>query len=302
MRWMLMGLLLVVVGCGSVAVMEERVPGRSQDAVSSPASFTAMSFNIRFGTANDGANAWEHRREAVMGMIRRHDPDLLGVQEALTFQVEEIKAAFPGYAFWGVGRDDGLEAGEYCGIFVKRERFGIEEGGHLWLSEDPERPGSVGWDASMTRMASWVLVRARRSGRAVVFGNTHFDHIGAESRLASARLIRDRLVEVPSGTAFVLVGDFNAGEGSPPYLALTTGDLPGNPALVDAYRQAHPERREGEGTYSAFRAEAVRDRRIDWVLHNPVLETVDCVIDYGLVDGVLASDHDPVVAELRWAE
>lgn len=274
------------------------VSAQAQDA---EADFRVMSFNIRFGTANDGEHAWPHRRAAVIGMIQRHDPDLLGVQEALAFQIDELSEALPGYAFHGVGRDDGMKRGEFCGIFVRRDRFTIEDGGHLWLSEQPTLPGSVSWDSSMTRMASWVVARDRITGRAVVFANTHFDHIGERARLESSRLIRRRLLAVPEGTAFVLAGDFNAGEGEPPYRALVDQDAGPGSGLIDAYRAAHPEPRGDEGTFSGFNAEAERGRRIDWILHNRVVETLDCTIDRELVEGVLASDHDPVIAELRYA-
>ena len=42
-----------------------------------------MSFNIRYGTANDGANRWPNRRELVFGVLREHDCDVVGLQEAL---------------------------------------------------------------------------------------------------------------------------------------------------------------------------------------------------------------------------
>lgn len=266
------------------------------------ASFKVMTFNIRFGTANDGEHAWQHRRDAAIGIIRRHDPDVLGVQEALSFQIDELSAALPGYAFHGVGRDDGGAAGEYCGIFVRSDRFVIENGGHFWLSDTPEVIASVGWDAVITRMASWVVLRDRKNGRPVVVGNTHFDHVGEVSRVESAKLIRQRIQEIASGIAVVVMGDFNAAEGSAPYQALVDDDAGPGDGLIDAYRSAKPISEGDEGTFSGFNAEAVRGRRIDWVLHNDALSTVACEIDQRLVDGVLASDHDPVIAVLRYKD
>src|SRR5919109_1024785 len=56
------------------------------------------------------------RREMLFDVIREQDADLVGVQEALDFQIDEIIAAAPVYAVVGIGRDDGGEAGEYSAI------------------------------------------------------------------------------------------------------------------------------------------------------------------------------------------
>ena len=79
-----------------------------------------MSFNIRYGTARDGDNAWELRRGALLETIDAFGADVLGVQEALHFQLDELVAAMPRYQRIGVGRTDGVEAGEYAAILIDR--------------------------------------------------------------------------------------------------------------------------------------------------------------------------------------
>ena len=59
--------------------------------------------------------------------------DLVGVQEALAFQIDEIVAAVPGYAVVGVGRDDGRAAGEFSAILFKAERLRVADSGPLVL-------------------------------------------------------------------------------------------------------------------------------------------------------------------------
>ena len=118
-----------------------------------------MCFNLRYGTADDGDNRWECRKDLIPRAIRSFDPDLLGVQEALRFQADELRAALPDYGFVGAGRDDGRDAGEFCAIFFRRSRFEQLDAGHFWLSESPDRPGSKGWDADLPRVVSWVRLR-----------------------------------------------------------------------------------------------------------------------------------------------
>ena len=39
-----------------------------------------ISYNIRLGVADDGANSWEHRREATLRMLEREVPTVFGIQ------------------------------------------------------------------------------------------------------------------------------------------------------------------------------------------------------------------------------
>src|SRR5262249_5662788 len=149
-----------------------------------------MSFNIRFGTAKDGDNHWDLRKELLIETIRAFDPDLLGTQETLGSQRDFIAAKLMTYDFLGVGRDDGREQGEMRARYYKRDRFENLDGGHFWLSEPPDTIGSKNWDSSLPRMVTWVKLRDRRDekGAPILFFNTHFDHMGKTARLESARL------------------------------------------------------------------------------------------------------------------
>ena len=107
----------------------------------SGAPFTAMAFNIRYGSAADGDNRWQLRRELVLDVIRARAPDVLGVQEALHFQLEQLRRSLPAYQVIGVGRDGGRD-GEYSALLVRAERFAVEASGTSWLSPTPDVVGS----------------------------------------------------------------------------------------------------------------------------------------------------------------
>ena len=125
---------------------------------------TVMTFNIRYGTAKDGENEWSARRDMLFEVIRDTRPDLLGLQEALDFQIDEILAAVSGYAVVGVGRDDGAEKGEYSAILFRTERFHVAEAGTFWFSDTPAVPGSKSWGNQITRISSWARL-IDRDGR-----------------------------------------------------------------------------------------------------------------------------------------
>ena len=145
-------------------------------AAPAQAPVRAMSFNIRYGTAQDGEHAWPNRRAHVVATIRDHAPHLLGVQEALRFQLDELLAALPRYESFGVGRDDGRSAGEHAAILVDTARFTVRQHGTDWLSETPEVPGSTSWGNRITRIVTWALLEDRATGEPVWVYNLHLDH------------------------------------------------------------------------------------------------------------------------------
>jgi endonuclease/exonuclease/phosphatase family metal-dependent hydrolase len=179
-----------------------------------------------------------------------------------------------------------------CAVLFRADRLEKLEEGHFWLSESPKVVGSRDWDAALTRMATWVRLRVKASGRQLVFLNTHFDHVGREARRKSAELLRWRAEEIARGAPVILAGDFNApsaaGEEGP-YRVLAEG------GFVDTFRQIHPEARPNEGTYHGFAGDTA-GARIDWILVSPEVEVLAGAIDQTRRAGRYPSDHFPVTA------
>ncbi|MDX2034725.1 MAG: endonuclease/exonuclease/phosphatase family protein [Blastocatellia bacterium] len=269
---------------------------------SAGADVRVMSYNIRYGTAQDGENHWDRRREFLIETIKAFDPDLLGTQETLGFQRDYLAERLGGYDVLGVGRDDGGEKGEMTALYYRRDRFEKLDGGHFWLSETPDKPGSKSWDTSLTRMATWVRLRDRRQPRAkpLVFFNTHFDHRGEQARLESARLLRRRAAAaIAAGDRVIVTGDFNAGEESAPYRAFFGLDENVPSPLRDVHRVLHPTRAADEGTFSGFKAEAVSGPRIDWIGVSREWRVLAAAIDRTARNGRTPSDHFAMTAVLR---
>jgi endonuclease/exonuclease/phosphatase family metal-dependent hydrolase len=245
-----------------------------------------MSFNVRYGTATDGLDAWPLRSSALVARIREAAPDVLGVQEALDFQVEFLERALPTHVRLGQGREGGAR-GEHSALFVARARFDVLERGDFWLSETPELVASVGWDAALTRMCTWARLRERVSGREFSVWNTHFDHRGPLARERSAQLIAARLAQ--RGGAHIVLGDLNAGEDEPPLGALRAA------GLVDAFRALHPDVQQ-VGTFHDFRG-GLDGARIDFVLAtDDFMPLAASILSAPAANGRWPSDHHPVVA------
>ena len=255
-----------------------------------------LSFNIRYGTAADGTDAWPHRETMVYDVIRRQDSDFVGLQEALRFQVDGIREAVPGYGEIGVGREDGKESGEYSAILYKTDRWRPVDSGTFWLSDTPDVPGSATWGNRITRIVTFAYFVEEASDRGVWIFNTHFDHESQPSRIRSAHLLASRIASRDPEAPVIVTGDFNAGEQNPAilYLKNTGGESPVE--LVDTFRVLHPEA-DAAGTFGAF--EGRRDGpKIDYVFAEPGARVLEAGIVHDHREGRYPSDHFPVYAEL----
>ncbi|HVP11827.1 MAG TPA: endonuclease/exonuclease/phosphatase family protein [Phycisphaerae bacterium] len=262
-------------------------------ACSQPAPIRVMSFNIRYAAADDGANSWDRRRGLAVETIRADDPDILGLQEPLATQVAELRALLPDYGFVGVGRTDGIAAGEFVPIFYRSSRFTLLEEGHFWLSEHPNDAGSIGWDAALPRIATWARLRiVEAPSWEVQVVNVHFDHVGQRARVESATLIHG-LVERLGRRPVVVLGDFNCDTDSQPYQILT-----GSSAAAAVLCDAFTETTDSGGTYHGF-AGRPQDGRIDWILFNRRFDCLNAKVDRRDFDGRYPSDHFPVTSTLR---
>lgn len=255
----------------------------------------AMTFNIRFGTAPDGENAWPKRRELLMSTIRDADPDVLGVQEALRSQLDELTKKFPQYALVGIGREAN-GGGEYSAIFFRRARFELAAADTFWLSATPESPGSRSWGNTLPRICTWVRLLDRTTGRRIWIFNTHWDHESQPARLESGRLIAQRIKAIPPDEPVLVLGDFNAGEQNPAIAALTDdGRL-----LRDSFRELHP-RDEHAGTFHGFGGVPGKEK-IDGIWMRGPWRVVDAAIVHAHEGARFPSDHFPVTATVALEE
>jgi endonuclease/exonuclease/phosphatase family metal-dependent hydrolase len=291
-------LALLVVGATLLASTGVRTQAPVRPAA---APLDVMTFNIRLGTANDGDNHWTRRREMLFEVIRTQNPDLIGLQEAFRFQIEEILSAVPGYAVAGVGRDDGKAGGETSAILFKAARFHVAESGTFWFSDTPDTPGTRTWGNRYNRVSSWARF-IDRDGSAFWHYNLHLDHESQPSRERSVELLLKR-IEARRFPAepYVVTGDFNVGEDNPAlhYLVGAPGAAPGSRPLVDSFRVLHPDVTE-VGTFTAFTLGQTKGDKSDYVLGPRATKVIDAQILRTSQDGRYPSDHFPVTARLMW--
>jgi endonuclease/exonuclease/phosphatase family metal-dependent hydrolase len=258
---------------------------------------TVMSFNIRYGTANDGDNHWTLRREFLYDVMREADADLVGLQEALDAQIAALLQALPQYGVVGVGRDDGRARGEYAAILFRRDRFRVSDAGTFWFSETPEVVASRSWGNNITRICTWARF-VDRDGQAFWHYNVHLDHESQPSRERSTALLAERIAARRTlAEPVVVTGDFNVGEANPALKRLTA-PLPSAPApFVDTFRVRHPTEAR-VGTFSGFKFEQIGADKIDYVLVQPGTDVLDAAIIRTSRNSRYPSDHFPVTARI----
>ncbi len=259
-------------------------------------SLRVMTYNIRFANTQDGLDVWEARRDRVAQEIAKGD--IVGLQEVLKRQLHDIQSRAPGLQWYGVGREDGKEAGEYSPIGFRADRFELLASGTFWLSPTPDAVGSRGWDAALPRIASWVRLKDKSgtgpSGKGNwLILNTHFDHIGSQARTESAKLLLQQAKELKQDCHLVIMGDLNATEEAPPVQTLSAA----KEELRNAREASLSPPQGPQGTWNGF--QAIMDRRIDHIFVGPTVQVQKYeVLDPRTAANRFASDHLPVAVNL----
>lgn len=306
--------------------------------VLSDVSVRVISYNIRYATEDleRGEEPWDVRKSRVVNDLlfatRYCDETFICLQEVLDRQLQDALSGLNGsghrpkegersreWSYVGVGRDDGRTSGEYSPIIFRPEVWKLERSRTVWLSETPDRP-SKGWDAACIRILTVAVFRHVRSSRTVLIMNTHLDHAGPKSRYEAARMIvrevgrEQNVADKP--LPILMAGDFNSTDVDDAYRLLEADDSP----VRDFRGCIRPERRYGnEETYTAFGSSVDPPTRIDFIFVGPreraLTEQDDAEVSaqaspvlhpvgYGVLanrfdDGVYASDHRAVIADVR---
>lgn len=254
-----------------------------------------MTYNIKTRSDDRSEYGWRNRRVAVASTIRFHRPDLLGCQEVCYDQLRYLRDELPEYEWVGSGRVDGQKRGEFCPIGFRRERFDLDNVQTFWLSENPDRQGSVGWDGAYPRIATLATLRDTESGTMILHANTHLDNEGTKAREKATRLLGERLHSIASDRRLLLTGDFNSTTASTPYRLLTDADT--LPHFFDTRTLSIHAHHGPETTRTDFQT-LVPDRTIDHMFVTSDWEVIQHATGSDLdARGRFPSDHLPVIVD-----
>ncbi|MBK7228176.1 MAG: endonuclease/exonuclease/phosphatase family protein [Ignavibacteriales bacterium] len=255
-------------------------------------NITVMSYNIRCGFCEDSSsvNNWSNRKYLIAYLIKSHKPDLIGLQEAEMFQVNELIEMLDEYDWYGVSREDGKVKGESTAILYKKKRVKPLTKKTLWLSETPNLV-SKGWDAALKRTVTIIKFKDKKLNHDFYYANTHFDHIGEKARTESSSLLVDLLSKYSEKYPVIFSGDLNYTSTSEGYKILTS-------KLLDTKIISEKES-GGNITFNGFGSDIQPDNKIDFIFVNDKVKVLSHIADTTLFNGLYPSDHYPVIAELK---
>ncbi|MCX7797697.1 MAG: endonuclease/exonuclease/phosphatase family protein [Melioribacter sp.] len=275
-------IFLVIVGCSTTNKTISR----------NTTEIKIMTFNIRYGSADDGENSWEKRKDILFDVVRDYNADIIGMQEVLKFQLDELLIELQNYNFVGVGRDDGKTSGEYSPILFSKERFILDTTETFWFSDTPKIPGSKSWGNQNPRICTWAKLFDKFSRKTIYVFNLHLDYLSKESRIKSADALIRKIRNMKINEPIILTGDFNCNEEEQTIQSIL------NTGFVDTYRLLH-SKSKNEGTFNNFIGDDSGDK-IDYIFISNDFKVIESNIIKSNRNGRYPSDHFPVTAIVKY--
>ncbi len=237
----------------------------------------------------EGEHSIENRIPLVIEMIKEAKPSSFGVQEAHIRWMKALEQGLPEYGWVGIGRDDGKEDGEFASVFYLKDKFTASDVGHFWISETPDVP-SKSWNSACTRMATYVKLTDRETGKSYIHINTHLDHISVEAQVNGAKMIMEKAASF-GGLPVVATGDFNVTPDSDCYATMISANMGDARTLAPDSDDCY--------TFHGFRPEQYRDI-IDYVfVDKQTVKPVKFKVINKKINGMFYSDHFAVYADVE---
>lgn len=185
-----------------------------------------MTFNVLCSFCNKQEyDPWTERLGYFADIFKRHDPDILGIQELTNAsEAEQIRNLLPDYGVFYY--EKGKLSYPDAAIYYRKARFELVESGLYWLSPTPDLPMTTGFRGEkkyqLARLVVWTVLREKISGAKLLFVCTHYDPNSPSQELSSP-LVLKRTAALAAQMPVIFVGDLNSRPGSKAYTILTTG-------------------------------------------------------------------------------
>lgn len=266
-------------------ILKTPAPGRKTEKSHKMNTIKVMSLNLRFGLADDGPNAWVHRKGSVVKLFMQHDPDFIATQEGNRFQIDFLADALHQYNY--VGRRDPAPAFWQDNILFYKNTIACKKHSRFFLSETPTVP-SRSFGSRFPRQATLGLFDL--NGKSLICLNTHFD-FAPPAHMGAARVISRQLAAHDDRIPVILLGDFNTTPESLCYQWFTgkSRDHQDRLDFKETFQAPYPK------THHQFTGEPARGY-IDWILYRGDIRLIDCRVLLEPVSGIYPSDHFPVMA------
>lgn len=197
--------------------------GDEDDATYDPANLLkVISYNVRVGNDGNG-NDIKERAPRLKQAIANFEPDVMGFQEVNPEWLDGYLIPYYSGEYEHINKYRSETGKESTPIFWKRDKFEMKDSGYFWLSETPDQE-SKGWNADHYRIACWVKLKLKSTGKEFLYVNTHYD-FSDECHVGSAKLVINRMTSMGGFTKLPVffTADCNMGRYEAGYNAMIDG-------------------------------------------------------------------------------
>lgn len=254
-------------------------------------TITLATYNFR-GPFDAAPNDWPSRIERIRKIVADNHFEIYGVQEPFKYQIDDVISG-TSFAYIGGGREDFKEAGEHSSIIYDTTRFDVYAGGTFGLSEKPDVPGYKSWETCCPRIASWGKFVDKVTRHEFCYYNTHLDHVSKLAQINGIKMVVDHASKNCGGLPLILTGDFNVFPDSETYKMAAS--LLNDARLISKTAPKGPK----QSWHDWGRWVGEDKDRIDYVFVSNEIEVLSYAVDDTKPFGEFASDHYPVITELK---
>lgn len=253
-----------------------------------------MTFNLRCDFPLDFGNRWNSRKEMIYNIMKNYNCDIIGIQECTNKMFKDIQDNIDNYNIVGSPRSKRFFV-EKNDILVLKKHF-IKENRTFWLSDNPDRVGSMKWYSLFPRICTTAIVKIENNQTIRVF-NSHLDCLLPQAREYGLRKIMQIITEDEKKEKLptILMGDFNATPNSKLIKDFSQGKFSSKRlvAVQDINKELY-----NQGTMGNFKGKE-NGVHIDYIFVSEEIEIMNAEIIKYNVNGKYPSDHYPLIADIK---
>lgn len=290
--------LLCLAACGKDEEGKETDSASTEKAAALTGNnIRICSYNMLFekSTPEEANKRWTNRVKVITGILDDYNVDIVGSQEALTWQLNTIlkQGKYEKIGLDIAGKTNALK-NENDAIFYLKSRFEVVKDGQFWYSLTPDKPNTWAWDATYSRACTWGLFREIATGTEFYVFNTHIHHPNdnPEAHMEEVKMLVEKSNEINAeGLPMFYTGDFNSTPDQSGILYITgRGMSDSRSVATKTVGRIY--------TYHGFNTDRDYGWRLDYIFVNSRIKvgTYRC-IDAELTTQKWGSDHHPIMID-----
>ncbi len=171
--------------------------------------------NLRYNAKSEkgGTNDAEIRRYRFQELMKKYDPDVVGMQECDEFWINALQQDYgKEYTLFYHYRDSVSygSSDEATPVMWKTAKYDMVKSGYFWLSKTPNQTGPSYEQSQLPRIVNWVTLKDKETGVEFNVYSTHFAFYSDDKSVEGIhQQISNAFAGHPKNTYSFVMGDFN---------------------------------------------------------------------------------------------